>query len=169
VLVCVVTVLTKEGQERTSSMTAHRRPKRKAAEAALDAIVRLHEQDLLAEKAEEKEDRRRMDIDTDEDSVSFPNGNITLPPEMMISILEFLPTNDLVHRASMVNKAWLVASYHEESRIVAGVGKPFLEAHPSQHHEHETLPGISPATTIPAPQMVGFPTKDLSSARQKNL
>jgi hypothetical protein len=60
---------------------------------------------LLTEEAEEEEDRRM-----DEDSVSFQNKSITLPLEMMISILEFLPTKDLVHQASMVNKAWLAAT-----------------------------------------------------------
>jgi hypothetical protein len=88
-----------------------RRPKRKAAEAALDAIAKLQRQDYMATADEQEEDDRRRKQDFFLDcSLSFRNDSIELPGELIICILEFLPKNDLVHSASLVNHAWLATT-----------------------------------------------------------
>jgi hypothetical protein len=89
------------------SMSEQRRPKRKAAEAAWNAIIKLRKQDLRSKEIEEREDSRMMQEDG---FVSFQNDTIMLPPEMMTNLLEFLPKNDVVHRVSFVNKAWRTAT-----------------------------------------------------------
>lgn len=79
-------------------MTERRVPKRKAAEAALEAISRW--------KKNEKED--------DEDDLVEPgldcDGTVSLPYEIFLSILELLPKRELVHCASLVSRDWFVAS-----------------------------------------------------------
>jgi hypothetical protein len=93
------------------------RRKRKAAEAALDAIVRVQEQEAAIDDdgaVTDEDDGQNGGNDDDEDLLLEPvlccDGSITLPKELFVDILEFLSKPDLVHRASLVSSAWLAAS-----------------------------------------------------------
>lgn len=86
-------------------MSAARRPKRKAAVAALDAIaVQMKEQD-------DEDDEPIAEEEDLWEPVLFCS-DIALPKELVLRILEFLPKKELVHRASLVSSAWCKATKH---------------------------------------------------------
>jgi hypothetical protein len=95
------------------------RRKRKAAEAALDAILRIHQ-------AEETMDChitsaiKKNPISatmTQESNIFFSTStkeesDVDLPKDVVIHVLTFLPKQDLVHHVSLVSLSWLAASWN---------------------------------------------------------
>jgi hypothetical protein len=90
-------------------MSDERRPKRKAAAAALDAIFRIKEQ----EEATETDDAIPFDEEQDDlvQPILFCGGNIDMPKHLFVGeILDFLSKPDLVHCASLVSSTWCKAT-----------------------------------------------------------
>jgi hypothetical protein len=88
-----------------SNSSEHRnsRPKRKAAEAALDAIRQSN-------TTEEADDMLLDLVDNEAAPDGFSGqiviGTCTLPEEISLIILGFLPKTDLVHKISLVSTMW---------------------------------------------------------------
>jgi hypothetical protein len=86
----------------TSNEPRSTRPKRKAAEAALDAI-------RISNTTEEADDML-LELDNEAAPTVFSGqiviGTCTLPGEMTLYILGFLPKTDLVHTISLVSTMW---------------------------------------------------------------
>jgi len=89
-----------------------RRPKRKAALAAHDAILRIKKQQQ-ADDDDEQNDINSKNGTTamigeqyDSKPVLFCGGSITLPQEILKEILDFLPKKNMVHSASLVCSSW---------------------------------------------------------------
>jgi hypothetical protein len=86
----------------TSNEPRNTRPKRKAAEAALDAI-------RISNTTEEADDML-LELDNEAAPTVFSGqiviGTCTLPGEMTLYILGFLPKTDLVHTISLVSTMW---------------------------------------------------------------
>jgi hypothetical protein len=78
------------------------RPKRKAAEAALDAMRKNS-------TTEEEDDDMLLELDNEAPaffSGELVIGSCTLPEELSLLILGFLPKTDLVHSISLVSSMW---------------------------------------------------------------
>jgi hypothetical protein len=84
-----------------SSERRNSRPKRKTAEAALDAILKSN--------TTEEADDMLLELDNeapDGFSGQIVIGTCTLPEEISLLILDFLPKTDLVHKISLVSTMW---------------------------------------------------------------
>jgi glutaredoxin len=86
----------------SSSERRNARPKRKAAEAALDAI--------RVSNTSEEDDDMLLELDNEAAPTVFYGqiviGTCTLPEEISLHILGFLPKTDLVHTISLVSTMW---------------------------------------------------------------
>jgi len=95
-------------------MSEARRPKRKAAIAANDAIIQIKKQQQQDEEDDRNnssngasmEDQQQDKLQQFTDPMPFCGGSVALPQEIMKEILDFLPKKDLVHRASLVSATW---------------------------------------------------------------
>ena len=91
---------------RRNMSTRRRAPKRKAAEAALEGIMR----DAAEEALYDNEDNivlsnLRHRAEFVRGSV-FWVGSVSLPDDISCRVLDFLPKCELVHRASLVSSSW---------------------------------------------------------------
>lgn len=90
----------------SSSERRNTRPKRKAAEDALDAIRNSN--------TTEEADDMLLELDNEAAPTAFSGhlviGNCALPEEILLLILGFLPKTDLVHSISLVSTMWCYLS-----------------------------------------------------------